>query len=158
MVTVRPAARVLLVDSRDRILLFEAVDPRLPVPSLWITPGGAIEPGETPEQAAVRELREETGLASVDLGPCVWTREYTFPWNGEPLTSVERFYLARVEAHEVSLDGQLEDELMVLKRHHWWSLDEIRRSREYFVPRRLASFLEPLLAGELPAEPLDVGA
>ena len=36
--------------------------------SIWLQPGGHIDPGETPWQAAVREVREETGLA-VDTGP-----------------------------------------------------------------------------------------
>ena len=35
---------------------------RMPPNSHWITPGGGVEPGETPAEAAVREVYEETGL------------------------------------------------------------------------------------------------
>lgn len=48
------------------------------MPGVWVFPGGAIEPGETPEQCAARELEEETG---VDLGPdpqlVAWSRWIT---------------------------------------------------------------------------------
>ena len=54
----RPAARVLLLDAKDRCLLFSWKPP-----NVWITPGGGLEPGDTYEQAALRELLEETGLS-----------------------------------------------------------------------------------------------
>ena len=55
-----PAACVVLVDDRNRLLLVKrGVAPKQ---GMWCLPGGFVECGETPEQAALRELEEETGL------------------------------------------------------------------------------------------------
>ncbi|MBC7679310.1 MAG: NUDIX domain-containing protein, partial [Pseudorhodobacter sp.] len=59
----RTAARVLLLDGRDRVLLFRGGDPHLPERGTWwFTPGGGLDPGEQTVDGAVRELFEETGL------------------------------------------------------------------------------------------------
>ena len=68
----RPVARVLLLGPDRKLLLLHA-EHAADGHRFWLTPGGGLEPHESFEEAARRELREETGL-DVQVGPWVWTR------------------------------------------------------------------------------------
>jgi 8-oxo-dGTP pyrophosphatase MutT (NUDIX family) len=153
---IRPAARILLIDEHDRLLLFRAVPQVFNGDAFWFPPGGGLLPGETHEQAALRELREETGLEA-PLGPCVWIRRHVFRFKGAWYDQRERYFVVRVPISEISTDGWEDLEREMMDRSRWWSLGEIRASSEVFVPRRLGELLPTILAGEYPAEPLDVG-
>ena len=60
----KPTIRVAVaVVERDGAFLVGPRPEGVPLAGLWEFPGGKIQPGETPEDAAVRECREETGLA-----------------------------------------------------------------------------------------------
>jgi 8-oxo-dGTP pyrophosphatase MutT (NUDIX family) len=64
--TVRRAARVIMLDDNDRVLLarFEYGGKHW-----WTAPGGGLDDGETHEQAARREVAEETDCLLTNSGP-----------------------------------------------------------------------------------------
>ena len=154
----RPAARTLLIDEQDRALLFRSVVDEQELSNIWITPGGALKPGETHEQAALREMWEETGLTGMELGPWVWTRRHTWRWGDRLYDSLERFFLVRVRHFDVA-PGALEPiEVASLREHRWWAVSDIRAAslHETFVPRKLGELLPPLIAGDIPPQAIDI--
>ena len=153
----RPASRILLIDEQDRLLLFRSVPEAFGSAEVfWFPPGGGLLRGETHEQAALRELREETGIEA-PLGPCVWTRRHVFPFRDTVYDQRERYYVVRVPRTEISTDGWEALERQYMEAGRWWSLAEILASEEVFVPRRLGELLPGILAGEYPPEPVDAG-
>jgi 8-oxo-dGTP pyrophosphatase MutT (NUDIX family) len=154
----RPAARVLLFDDANRLLLFriapEATRARRPI---WFPPGGGLNEGETHIEAARREIWEETGLKDVEVGACIWYRSHRFEFQGQYIEQQERYFVARCAPFSVVTDNMEEYEFAFMAEHRWWSADEIVRSDEWFVPRALARHLPNIVAGKLPPEPFDVG-
>ena len=155
----RPAARVLLLDPVDRLLLLEHVllHPERDTEAVWVPAGGGLEEDESFEDAALRELREEVGLEGVALGPCVWQRHNQFAFFGEDYRVEERYFLCRVEAFEMRDHVKRdEEERLIIANWQWWTADEIEASSESVAPRDLGRLLRPILAGEIPAEPVVV--
>lgn len=155
----RRAARVVLLDPADRVLLLRCRSGRDDGSFFWITPGGGLDAGETHEQAALRELHEEVGLSSVRLGPHIWTRRHTFPWLQRIYCQHEQFYLCRLTSSiTVHHHHQSAEERRYLTGHRWWSVDQILASNgESFAPRRLGLLLSRLLEEGPPATAIDLG-
>jgi 8-oxo-dGTP pyrophosphatase MutT (NUDIX family) len=147
----RVAARVLLLDRHERLLLFQGIDPHEPgLPPFWFTAGGGVEPGEEQVDAAVREVREETGIAVAPerlVGP-VWLRRARFTFESVRYLGEEWFFLARPSG-PVAVDtaGFNDVELRSVRCHRWWTTAELRATGDTVYPRQLAELLPGLIAG-----------
>ena len=145
----RVAARVLLIDPGDRVLLFRGLDPHEPDRSFWFTVGGGLEPGESLVAAALREVGEETGvrLRPDELVGPVWRRLVRFRFEGVAYDAEEWFFRARVAAPVVDTSGFTELEDRTVLGHRWWSVDDLRRTDETVYPHQLAELLPDVIAG-----------
>jgi len=157
----RRAARVVLLNRHRHVLLLRASDPLdRSKPPWWEIPGGGLDPHETSEDGARRELWEEAGIADAEIGPCVWVQHARFTFAGLRFDQHERIHVAWCDADgddATYRPGSLEAlEAMAFTGRRWWPLEELLASTEPVLPTRLREFIPALVADELPSEPLDI--
>lgn len=142
---VRRAARSLVVSAARRVLLFRFDLPDRP--PFWVTPGGECDPNETFEEAARRELFEETGLIA-DPGEQVarTTPQFTTV-EGEPIQADERYFLVRVAGEEITTAHHTALEQRVMTQHRWFTREELNDWHEAIFPETLIAILDDALGG-----------
>jgi 8-oxo-dGTP pyrophosphatase MutT (NUDIX family) len=160
---IRRSSRLILLDEDDRAFLFKVDDStvfrpndRYPSSVAWITPGGAVEEGESHEDAARRELWEETGIAGID--PITWVAfcDPVFDWAGETIQAHDRFFLIRLPNAVVTLDNMTESEREFLRGHRWWTSDGLKATDERIIPYGLGDLVARIIAGDVPNEPVQL--
>ncbi len=118
-------SRAVLIGKRDR-------NGRL----LWSLPKGHVESGETAEQAAAREIEEETGIRARLLAP-LGEIDYWFVFAGRRIHKTVHHFLFE------AMDGELSDRDIEIDAVEWVPLPEVAGRLAYADERQLLDKLPP---------------
>ena len=161
---IRKSVKVILLNHKNELLLLHVEDPSTTEidgtyhGSFWHMIGGEMEGNETVEETALRELYEETGIksAEVELGPVVWYGEFDLIVLGKLRRVKQRFIVGRTQITKISLANLTEAERAITKKATWFSLEEIKASKEIIYPVLLPEYLPEILEGDYPGEPIEI--
>ncbi|MGC0331157.1 ADP-ribose pyrophosphatase YjhB (NUDIX family)/ribosomal protein S18 acetylase RimI-like enzyme [Streptomyces sp. SAI-170] len=141
--TPRRAARVAVLDPDGAVFLFRYDNVEVGVH--WAMPGGGLEPGESPREGALRELREETGWTDLEPGPLLTTWEHDFTHAVGPVRQHEHIYVTHGPRREPTgphlAAAHAEDKILSWR---WWTREELAEEAEPVWPPELARLLDHL--------------
>lgn len=142
-------ARAVMFDPLDRVLLFEFELPAGFIGNgarrFWATPGGEIEAGEDVRNALVREVQEETGIADCIYGRELWFGSNELIFKGEPVKTLERFFLVRSPTATLNTGNWTDVERDVMRAHRWWTVEELIATPETIFPPGFGYLVEAFL-------------
>lgn len=129
-----------MIGSREGVPVLAAIRPAGRPQGVWALPKGAVDAGETPEEAALREVREETGLECRVVRPLPELR-YFYTRAGNRIAKRVEFWLMEPVAGEIDvIDAVMRREV---DEARWLPLRDATRLLSYDGERRmLAALLE----------------
>jgi 8-oxo-dGTP pyrophosphatase MutT (NUDIX family) len=157
----RSAVRLVVLDAQGKLLLFHTRDTDHPgLGTWWELPGGGIDPGETYLDAAIRELREETGIVAApsQIGPPAWRRRASFRHRQARHVQDEVIVMLRLPMPGPGIDEsrRLNYEREDYFGFRWWPVPEVSSSSERFYPGQLPALLGAFLEGKEIDEPFEL--
>lgn len=161
---IRSSVKVILLNDNNEILLMCADDPNTTSTDgkyygrFWFLIGGEIEKDESIEDAAIREIYEETGIKKeeIELGPLVWFGEFDLNLSGTITRLKQKFIVAKTKKYNLSLTNLDDREKKVIKEIKWFTLEEIKNSKEIIFPVLLDKYLPDIIAKKYPQKPLEI--
>lgn len=125
----RTCARVLPVNPAGEVLLLHGWDPAVPDEPYWFSIGGAIDPGESLVAAAVREMREETGIVihPHQLSEPIAREDAEFDWGMWRLVQDQTYFALALglDHTAISFDGLEPLERTSIDAAAWWTPDAL---------------------------------
>jgi 8-oxo-dGTP pyrophosphatase MutT (NUDIX family) len=141
---IRTVARVVIYNATGETFLLRGRDSSLPDRApFWFTVGGKIDLGETPLEAASRELFEEVGLSCTPdaLGEVIGHEDSQYHFEGVAYRQHGVFYALEVADVSLNAAGWSEVEARTIDQGRWWSLNELKATSETIYPTHLAEML-----------------
>lgn len=108
----------------------------------WTLPGGGLEDNESFEEGLKREIYEETGLINFELKNCVLSRVVYLDIEKGRQAFYERYYLVKTNSEEIKTEGLTDYEINVIKEYKWWSIEEIKETKEVIFPIGLKTVID----------------
>jgi 8-oxo-dGTP pyrophosphatase MutT (NUDIX family) len=102
----------------------------------WAFPKGHKDPGETDQEAALRELKEETGITAVALMGKSFTEKYSFVHTDIKYQKTVTYFLGEVSSAEIAVPAEFQHEIMAVK---WASYEE---AKSLFIYKENKNLLE----------------
>lgn len=142
----RLTSRIIVIDQRERVLLFFTAAPTSVPFARWITPGGGVDPGESHHDAAVRELFEETGLVVDELDEPIWSHEFPVNFDlADHDSGFAQYYSLHCETFTPSSEHWTPEEHVDVTAHRWFSLAELESGRYPFEPPELLALVRGVI-------------
>jgi 8-oxo-dGTP pyrophosphatase MutT (NUDIX family) len=114
----------------------------------WGFPKGHLETGERAEDAAVREVREETGIDDLALRGRIETIDWYFRFRGQLIHKVCHFYL--METAQATTNPQHAEGITACR---WVSFDDARAAISYANARKVLGRANEMIAGPSAVKP-----
>lgn len=161
---IRNSVKVILLNEKNELLLMCADDPKTTSASgkyhgkFWFLVGGEIKVGESIEEAALREIYEETGISrkDINIGPIVWYGEYNLNLSGILTHINQKFIVAKTKQNTVSFEHMTPEEHLIIQAMEWFSLKKIKDSTQIIYPALLSRYLPDIIDGKYPDEPIEI--
>ncbi|MEP2737211.1 MAG: NUDIX domain-containing protein [Erythrobacter sp.] len=137
---IRRAARIICINPAGKVLMFRfVVEGR---PPFWVTAGGECEAGESFEDAARRELLEETGITADPGSEIARIQPEFITVEGEPVQADERYFILHTANDTIDTSGHTELEQRVMQEHRWFTPQELDNWHEAVFPANITELLD----------------